>query len=240
MNIEQTVPITLLATNTIEIWQANLDQCSPFEQTYWSVLSSDEKQRANRFVKQQDKTRFVVARGILRHLLGQYLNLTPKAIAFDYLARGKPVLAASHDCQKLQFNVSHSQQLALYVFVQSDYGIGIDVEWVRSIPNFLTIVQRFLTQKESAYLLSLPQSLQQTTFFQFWTAKEAYLKATGTGLVGLQEVDLAVSSSDSEQFILLQQPGVMLYSFRPQKNFLATVASLENHSQFIYKFHSFY
>jgi len=228
----------LLAKSTIEIWQANLDQCSPFQQTYWSVLSHDEQQRANRFVKPQDKSRFVVARGIVRYLLGQYLNLTPQAIAFDYLARGKPVLAASHNCPKLQFNVSHSQQLALYAFVESDYGIGIDVEWVRAIPNFLTIVQRFFTQKESAYLLSLPPSLQQTTFFQFWTAKEAYLKATGKGLVGLQDIEVAVSPSNREQLMLLHQPEVSLYTFTPQPNFLATVASWGNYSRFIYKFNS--
>lgn len=228
----------MLAKSTIEIWQANLDECSQFQQTYWSVLSPDEQQRANRLVKPQDKSRFVVARGILRYLLGQYLNLKPQAIIFDYLARGKPILAASHHCSKLQFNVSHSQQLALYAFVQSDYGIGIDVEWVRAIPNFCKMVQRFLTQKESAYLLSLPPSLQQTTFFQFWTAKEAYLKAIGKGLVGLQDIDVTLSSSDSEQLMLLQQPSVTLYNFSPQPNFLATVASFENDSQLIYKFNS--
>ncbi len=227
----------MLSKGTIEIWQANLDDCREWEATYWSVLNTQEQQRANRLIKKQDKTRFVVARGILRYLLARYLNLTPHAITFDYLPRGKPVLAASHHCPKLQFNISHSQQLALYAFAQSDYGIGIDLEQVRAISDLNTLVQRFFTQQESAYIASLPPFLKQRTFFQFWTAKEAYLKATGEGLGGLQHIEIAVSPTNPEQLIVVQPPGVSLYSFTPQHHFLAAVASFDIPS-LNYKFYS--
>lgn len=219
----------MLLGRNIEIWRANLDIDPDIESQYWSVLNPAEKERANRFVKKQDQTRFIAGRGILRHLLGQYLDLSPQAIQFDYLPRGKPVLASDHSCPNLQFNVSHSHHLALYAFTDSGDGIGIDVECLRSLPQALSLAKRFFTKNEVSYLASLPSQQQEAMFFQFWTAKEASLKATGEGLVGLQSIEIAVSAKNPNQFeVITGNPRMQLSCFMPEKNVVAAVASLGN------------
>lgn len=219
------------STITIDIWQASLDISPQLEEKYWAILNTEEKQRANRFVKREDKTRFVAGRAILRYLLAQYLSLHPQAISFDYLSHGKPVLAKNDCSPPLQFNVSHSHYLALYAFTYSDYGIGIDVEFLRSLPDALSLAQRFFTESEAAYLASLPPQKQQAMFFKFWTAKEAYLKATGEGLMGLEKIEIAVSATNSNQFQVIKgEEQIQFHSFQPDEKFIATVAILENNS----------
>ena len=160
-------------------------------------------------------------------LLGKYLNFHPKRISFQYLPHGKPILDRAHQTT-FEFNVSHSHHLALYAFSPSQ-PVGIDLELIRPLPSALSLAQRFFTPREFAYLTSLPPQQQEAIFFQFWTAKEAYLKATGEGLIGLQNIELAVSATDGNQFDLVKgREKIQLYSFTPEDNFIATVASLHN------------
>ena len=210
----------------INIWKANLDISPQLEEKYWVILNVEEKQRANRFVKQEHKTRFIAGRGILRSLLANYLNLTPESIAFDYLPQGKPILDRSHETI-LQFNVSHSHHLALYAFSNSQQ-VGIDVELIRPLPSALSLAQRFFTPQEADYFSSLLRDRQEKMFFHFWTAKEAYLKATGEGIVGLQNIEMRVSEKENHQLeIIRSEQEVKLYTFTPAENFIATVATLK-------------
>ncbi|AFZ44628.1 4'-phosphopantetheinyl transferase [Halothece sp. PCC 7418] len=213
---------------TIEVWQARLDISPQLGQKYWAVLNAEEQKRANRFVRGEHQTRFIAGRGILRSLLGQYLNLPPEQIEFDYLPQGKPILGKKHSFSNLQFNVSHSQDLALYAISTEYQQVGIDLEWIRPFPQVLSLARRFFTEQEFADLVSLPSKQQERTFFQLWTAKEAYLKATGEGLKGLQTIEIKMDQ-DSQQFeVRRSQAKVSLYSFTPTSDFIATVASLEN------------
>jgi len=210
----------------IHIWKANLDISPQLEKNYWGMLNVEEKKRVDRLVKPEHKTRFIAGRGILRSLLANYLKLTPESIAFDYLSQGKPLLAYFHKTS-LQFNVSHSHNLALYAFSLSQV-VGIDLELIRPLPSALSLAQRFFTPQEADYLSSLSPEEQEKIFFQFWTAKEAYLKATGEGIVGLKNIEVRVSEKDNYQLEIIrgEQP-VSLSSFTPEENFIATVASLK-------------
>lgn len=210
----------------IEIWQAHLDICPQIEKEYWAVLNTEEQQRAKRFVKPQDKIRFIAGRGILRSLLGQYLNLAAAAIEFDYLPQGKPILGKKHCFPKIQFNVSHSHDLALYAISKSDHSVGIDLELIRPLPQALSLARRFFQEQEVADLISFPPTMQEAMFFRIWTAKEAYLKATGEGLSGLQNVELAINQKSQQFNIVRSVEKVNLYSFTPANCFVATVASL--------------
>ncbi|MFP4694661.1 MAG: 4'-phosphopantetheinyl transferase family protein [Halothece sp.] len=180
----------------IDIWKVNLDISPQLEEQYWSVLNQEEKERASRFVKKEHQTRFIAGRGVLRYLIGDYLNLEPEKVEFAYLTHGKPLLAKNNSYPPLQFNVSHSHHLGLYAFAYSDDGIGIDLELIRPISNVVSLAKRFFTEKEASYLESLSPPEQIETFFQFWTAKEAYLKATGEGLVGLDNIEVMISASN--------------------------------------------
>jgi 4'-phosphopantetheinyl transferase len=80
-------------------------------------------------------------------LLGNYLQMSPNKIEFEYNGRGKPRLAASMSNSSLQFNVSHSQEYALYVFT-NHHLIGVDVEYLREMGNITELAQRFITHRE--------------------------------------------------------------------------------------------
>jgi 4'-phosphopantetheinyl transferase len=221
-----------LNNQEVHIWQTHLDVADELLQTLAKTLSEDEKIRADRFYFEQHRQRFIVARGMLRSILGRYLNTAPQEIKFDYTSRGKPLLAQNDGSKNLKFNVSHSQELALYGF-SWDRQIGVDLEYLRALSDAENIAKRFFTLQEFATLSNVALEKKEKAFFQLWTAKEAYLKATGEGLSSsLDQVEIALQS---DQVQLLSINGNFqtaaqwsLYSLIPAPNYLATVA-VEGH-----------
>ena len=120
---------------------------------------------------------FIVARGVLRTLLGHYLKTPPRDLHFNYGAKGKPSLAGA----RIQFNASHSGDLALLAFTL-DCELGVDAEVIRPMPDIEDIAKRFFSTEETAELMSLSAAQREQGFFLCWTRKEAYIKATGEGL----------------------------------------------------------
>ena len=212
----------------IEIWQARLNISPQLEKEYWAVLNAEEQQRATRFVKREHQTRFIAGRGMLRSLLGHYLNVAPDQVEFDYLPQGKPILGQKHSFSSLQFNISHSHDLALYAISTNNQHVGIDLELIRPLSQMLSLARRFFTEQEFADLVSFPSHQQEKIFFQIWTAKEAYLKATGEGLKGLQNIELSMTQNSQQFEVRKTKVTVSLYSFTPTDHYLATVATVEN------------
>jgi 4'-phosphopantetheinyl transferase len=136
------------------------------------------------FSKQQQ---FVVARSQLRTILGHYLNLAPQTLQFQYTPRGKPILASAYT-PHYSFNLAHSQQSAL-IAIALHSQIGVDIEAIRPI-RLEALAKRILQPTEVEWLFTLAPEQRQSGFFRLWTCKEAYLKATGEGLAGLQQVQV--------------------------------------------------
>lgn len=170
-----------LADDEIHIWRAALDQSAPVVQRLRRTLAEDEATRAARFYFEHDRVHYIVARGALRALLGRYLGARPEQLRFSYSSYGKPALLTAPGEPTLNFNVSHSQGLALIAITRARE-IGVDVEGIR--PEFagLDIAERFFSVEENAVLRGLPTELQHEAFFTCWTRKEAYIKARGEGL----------------------------------------------------------
>ena len=91
-----------------------------------ALLSPAERQRASRFAFDRDRRRFMVARAQLRELLAVRLGVPPESIELAYGERGKPVLGRHFAESDLHFNVSHSEDVAVYAF-SLGREIGIDV-----------------------------------------------------------------------------------------------------------------
>jgi 4'-phosphopantetheinyl transferase len=166
-----------LSERAIHVWPVRLDTTEHVVDVFAQTLSADETSRADRFAFSYLRNRYVLARGALRILLGQYLNVRADQIRFDYGEKGKPRVAAAD----VQFNVSHSDSIALLGFTKQ-CEIGIDVEILRPIPDFQEIARRFFCAEEATELRSLPADEREEAFLLCWTRKEAYLKAVGDGL----------------------------------------------------------
>jgi 4'-phosphopantetheinyl transferase len=169
-----------LSGRDVHVWCARLDRSPRSQAALQRLLSADERQRAGRFHFERDRRRYTCARGVLRSLLGEYLGAKPETIAFSYGAHGKPALDGLPN-STLMFNVSHSDELALFAFSRG-IELGVDVEAVRPVSDAEQIATSFFSPREVARLLSLPLALRQEAFFACWTMKEAYLKALGSGL----------------------------------------------------------
>ncbi len=145
------------------------------------TLTDDEVERAERFHFDKDRDRYIVARGLLRKILGGYVGKKPQKLRFRYSDYGKPELTDEAKGQNINFNLSHSHGLALYG-VTRNRGIGVDLELIRADFADEKIAERFFSPREVATLRSLPKEVQARAFFNCWTRKEAYLKALGDGL----------------------------------------------------------
>jgi 4'-phosphopantetheinyl transferase len=168
----------ILNDEEAHIWRADLKFNECFQSSFLKLLSTDEKSRAHKFRFAKDSRNFIIARGILRSLIGKYLEINPAEISFQYSEFGKPGIADNHS---LQFNISHSQNVALFAFIKK-LNVGIDVEFVNQDIEVEDIATKFFSANEVSNLLALPEKQHALGFFNCWTRKEAFIKAVGEGL----------------------------------------------------------
>jgi 4'-phosphopantetheinyl transferase len=169
-----------LTAGHVDVWRAPLDQPDDVRACLHDALSADERERAARFRFAHLARDFATARGLLRTILGAYLDRPPHALTFAYGRHGKPRLAIDAD---VEFNLAHSGRLAL-VAVACSQPVGIDVELKRPVPEVEFLAQRYLAPLEWTAIERLPPEEREAAFLMCWTRKEAYLKARGDGLAG--------------------------------------------------------
>jgi phosphopantetheinyl transferase len=142
----------------IHLWRANLTAIE--DRLLEDLLCADELARATQIVRPRERLLWARSRGVLRALLGRYLDRDPRTLDFVLGPHGKPALlfeGPTHPAPTpdLRFNLSHSGPLALYA-VTADRDVGVDIEHTRA---------RYTA-----------------AFLRAWTAREAALKCRGTGL----------------------------------------------------------
>jgi len=169
-----------LNPDEVHVWQTSLVLPSASVISLRDLLSVDERARADRFVFARDRDQFTIARARLRQLLAAYLNLAPHELRFDYNPFGKPQLSVPV-LNTLQFNVSHSGELALIAIAQNRR-VGVDIEAHKPQPAFLEIARSVFSAEEYAALEAVPAPQQGEVFYRIWTHKEAFIKALGEGL----------------------------------------------------------
>ncbi len=187
----------VLNPDEVHVWKAGLDRTSFQIQSLRNTLAADEQARADRFYFEKDRAHFIVARGVLRTILGRYLNRAPERLSFLYSSYGKPALAGDSDGAAIRFNLSHSDGIALYAITRNRE-VGIDIERIRFDLAFAEIAQRIFSAREAATLRTLPTEMQPQAFFRYWTRKEAYIKARGEGLsLPLNQFDVSLVPGES-------------------------------------------
>ena len=213
----------------VHLWCARLDPAEELLARLRGVLSADEIHRAERFRAGTLRSRFIAGRGTLRLILAKYLRAQPAALRLNYQAHGKPELAAPWNADGLEFNVSHSHDLAVFAFARGCQ-IGVDVEWVRPMPNAAGLMERFFSPDEVAQWRRVPAELKQLSFFHGWTRKEAWLKAVGSGLAfPLSEFCVTLAPFEPARVLSIQGDARRgaewwLESNEPCPGYVATVA----------------
>ena len=165
---------------TTRLWNTSLERPAHEVERLHSLLSLPEQSRAARFLHERDRRRFVVARGTLRTLLGEHIDLAPERVPIGVQAGGKPALADASLSDRVFFNVSHCGDLALFAI--ADREIGIDIERLNQTSDLGRVAAHFFAPDESAAFEQLTGFERTRFFYGTWVRKEAYLKATGRGL----------------------------------------------------------
>jgi 4'-phosphopantetheinyl transferase len=227
-------PSQPLADSDVHVWCVSLTPLLEELDALFSLLSPDEKVRADRFYFEMDRNRFVVGRGLLRTIIGGYMDMAPSQVAFVYGNYGKPALGLGSWNKPLEFNLSHSKDLALYIFSWG-HRVGIDVEYIRPMPDLDDFAEQFFSPRETEVLKSLSEEEKYDAFFKLWTCREAFLKAHGSGLttpLNLVEISLEaegtglLSAIDGDS---KQASRWHLESFCPAMGYRASLA-IEGHA----------
>ena len=171
-----------LADNEVQVWLATVPAMDVDMLPFFCALSSGEEARAKRFRVDGSRCQFVFGRALLRQLLGACLNVDPPRVVIGSAARGKPCLDRNLAERDLRFNLSHSHS-QVAIALACGVEVGVDIEWMDRSVDWRLVAERIFSSGELSELRSLPESQQREAFFNGWTRKEAYLKATGEGLI---------------------------------------------------------
>jgi 4'-phosphopantetheinyl transferase len=209
-----------IAGGTVELIPVRLDAELSAVGELAQCLSDGERLRASRFVFERDRSRFIVGRARLRHLLSSRLGVQPDAVELVYGPRGKPGLSRRFADTALCFNVSHFEDVAVYAFSRGRE-IGVDVEAVRELRDADDIAVRFFSHRENEAYLALDPRDKPLGFFNCWTRKEAFIKALGDGLYfPLDRFDVSLTPGEPARILRIEQTygdacGWALHGFSP-------------------------
>jgi len=187
----------------VHVWRARIDRL-PYDLEV--SLSDDEKARADRFHREEDRNRFMVARAILRKILADCLDRADeprgRMLRFGYGAYGKPFLL---DDPQLRFNVSHSEDLIVIAATRAG-DVGVDIEKQRLMKDMDAVVRLVFDDAERAAILGCPPAARPMVFYRIWTRKEALIKAMGAGLSALNDSNTVSLMQASASWFLTALP----------------------------------
>ncbi len=178
-----------LSVSQIHVWNLQTDLSPDSVADLSRLLNVDESACRDKFRFERDQRRFAVCRGALRLLLGAYQRVEPASVRFEYGPQGKPAISSSH-ATPVRFNVSHSGDLCLLGFAL-DRDVGVDIEAHRTNVNFEELAARVFSLPEQNSLSALPSARRANLFYEYWSCKEACIKADGRGLsIPLQQFSI--------------------------------------------------
>lgn len=159
-------------------------------------LNEEERRRAARLVREQDRRHYVLAHGGVRAVLSRYLGVTPGLVALEHTETGKPfVIRDTRMHSAITFNLSHAHGRAL-IAVSNAQEVGVDLELVRADVDAEKLSERYFAPSEHKEIMRSVDEERAIRFFRYWVAKEAVLKALGSGLRGLSSCEIILGASE--------------------------------------------
>ncbi len=183
VNAQAMTPLQL-APNTIALWQ-----CSPLDITapallarYESLLSHDERERKNRFHFDKHQHTYLVTRAMEKTLLSRYTGSPMDKLVCQRNTYGKPYLCQQGITPRWYYNLSHTDDLIVMAIGQGGE-LGVDVESTHRKVSYQSIIRSFFAKSEiHAVEQQATEAEKNQCFYQYWTLKEAYIKAIGKGI----------------------------------------------------------
>src|SRR5262245_157370 len=220
-----------LASDEVHCWCARLDVPPETSARLYATLGADEHDRSARFRFQRDRQHFIVSHGVLRDLLGRYLQIQPHRIRYDYGVFGKPELCPTFG-GGIQFSLSHADGLAL-IAIAAGSKVGVDLEGIQSQVDYMAIARQFFSTSETEELSALPSRSYAEAFISCWTKKEACLKACGGGLaIPLNRLAVPLQTDPAEDPIdvhvaahdVIPETRCSVYTLRPAPCYVGALA----------------
>lgn len=217
-----------IIANTVHLWHVRLSDFSASD--LLALLDTTEIERAQRFRFPNHRDHYIIGRGILRQILSLYTNVPPAEIKISYGAHGKPYLAENP--LNLQFNLSHSNEMAMYGLTVNKE-IGVDIQKMEPIFRE-NIAKRFFSLDEYANLLKQADDKKITGFYRLWAAKEAFIKALGSGLFKLPHA-FAMDPDQITQYVTFEEKSFLIQLMRDLPDYAAAFvveAPINQHTLF--------
>lgn len=220
-----------LADDEVHVWGILLECEGDVVQALGQTLSAEERARIDRLVSDQHRDQRVITYRALRVVLSWYEACDPRALRFERTPQGKPVLLRPDGGgEPVRFNLTHSHGRAL-IAVARAREVGIDLEKVRPERNVTSLANRFLSLEEQRAIERAAPEARPERFVQMWVAREAALKAIGTGLTfPLDQSYVDMSADASEGRLVRRSPdcvdsGCMIRLLPVEAGWMAAVAT---------------
>jgi len=175
-----------IGATAVHAWLVDLDTPGAVDR---ACLDASERARAASYLRPQDGAGFATSRAALREVLSRYLGGEPGRLVIRSGPRGQPRLAGDGP----RFSLTRSGRLALVAVALGP--VGADLERLEPRPGLADVAAARFAARETACIAAGCGGSSERSFYRHWTAKEAYLKATGLGLAGLRDTELVCGSS---------------------------------------------
>jgi 4'-phosphopantetheinyl transferase len=180
VDVAGAAPRPVRGPDTVQVWLVR-DEPEDDVADLLAVLDAEERGRAAAYRSADDRRRYVLAHGALRHVVGAALGVPPGEVRWTRGPHGKPEVAGP-GCG-LRFNLSHSGEVAM-VALTASRAVGVDVQEVLPRLDVTAMARRYFPPYEALHVTEpCSPEARAARFARLWSRKESLVKAHGGRLV---------------------------------------------------------
>ncbi|MEN1969629.1 4'-phosphopantetheinyl transferase superfamily protein [Lentibacillus sp. N15] len=192
---------------------------------YLNKVPAEKKEKLKDYLNRDEAVRSLFGVLLIRKALYENTGANIDNITFRYNDYGKPLVDVP---KTFHFNVSHSDEWV--VCATDNLPIGIDIERINPID--LEIAKQFFTKEEYEFIISRPDRDKISTFYEYWTLKESYIKAIGKGL-SIPLNSFSILNTEGKYFIKEEQnPNYHFYQRKISLDYVLALCSQTSVSDF--------
>ncbi len=197
-------------TKRVQIHVLPLDTLGPreaFLADFGQFLLTEERAQHDRYAFPAARDEYLMSRALCRLGLAAYTGAAPMDFVFARNPHGKPYIVEPLECRSVQFNLTGTRSLVALAIATS--AVGLDAEFIPRKTDTVRVAERFFSTRELSALQALPPVEQRRRFFDYWTLKEAYIKARGLGMA----IPLGSFSFTLDPIVLHDAPDAEQWAF---------------------------